>query len=209
LYINLNNQHFYIMKQMMFTLTTAVIFLTACNSEKKTNLDAEKRIVFTDTATLRLSNAATDKAASAELEAAVANKENEKPKVVTVIKYVNAPQKQRAARSRTNNRTQQAPIEQDNDQVYNAPSSNGAGTSGNGNNGGEVATTPEVKKKKGWSDAAKGATIGGVGGAVAGAVISKNKGKGAVIGGVIGAAGGYILGRRADKKSGRANYTQK
>jgi hypothetical protein len=199
------------MKQMMFTLTTAVIFLTACNSEKKNNLDAEKRIVFTDTAALRLSNAATDRANNIETLAPETNPDNTKPKVITVIKYVNAPQKQRAPKRRTSNPTQQSPVQQDNDPVYNEPSANGGtGTSSSsGNNGGEVATTPEVKKKKGWSDAAKGATIGGVGGAVAGAVISKNKGKGAVIGGVVGAAGGYILGRRADKKSGRANYTQK
>ncbi len=202
------------MKQIMFTLTTSVIFLTACNSEKKTNLDAEKRIVFTDTAALRASNASTDRAASGELLAPEADQDNAKPKVVTVIKYVNAPQRQQTQRRRTSTRTQQAPSQQNNDQVYDAPSTGTAGTggtggtSGGGNTGGEVVTTPQVKKKKGWSDAAKGATIGGVGGAVAGAVISKKKGKGAVIGGVIGAAGGYILGRRADKKSGRANNTQ-
>jgi hypothetical protein len=194
------------MKQIMFTLTIAVIFLTACNSEKKNNMDAEKRIVFTDTAALRLSNAATDKAANAILNAPEANQDNTKPKVITVIKYVNAPQKKRVPKRRANNSSQQ-----NNDQVYSdSDPNNGSGTSSsNGNNGGEVATTTPVNKKKGWSQAAKGATIGGVGGAVAGAVISKNKGKGAVIGGVIGAAGGYILGRRADKKSGRANYTQK
>jgi YMGG-like Gly-zipper len=205
------------MKQILFTLTTAVIFLTACNSEKKSNTDTEKRIVFTDTAALRLSNAATDKAASEELLAPEANQDNTKPKVVTVIKYVNAPQKQRAPRRRASSsqQQQQAPTQQSNESVNDAPSTSGttgtAGTSGGGTNSGDVATAPapEVKKKKGWSDAAKGATIGGVGGAVAGAVISKNKGKGAVIGGVIGAAGGYILGRKADKKSGRANYTQK
>jgi hypothetical protein len=198
------------MKQIMFTLTTAVIFLTACNSEKKTNLDAEKRIVFTDTAALRLSNAATDKANNVETIAPEANQDNTKPKVVTIIKYVNAPQKKRAPRRRTSSQ-QQAPTQQSNEPENNTPSTAGTGTSGTGNNSGDVATTPapEVNKKKGWSSAAKGATIGGVGGAVAGAVISKNKGKGTVIGGVIGAAGGYILGRRADKKSGRANYTQK
>lgn len=57
-------------------------------------------------------------------------------------------------------------------------------------------------RKKGISKAAKGAIIGGVGGATVGAVIGKN-GKGAVIGGVIGAAGGYIIGRKQDKKDGR------
>ena len=72
-----------------------------------------------------------------------------------------------------------------------APASTGVGTA-----------EPEVKKKTGISDAAKGAVIGGVGGAAAGAVIGRS-GKGAVIGGVIGAAGGYILGRKKDKQSGR------
>jgi hypothetical protein len=198
------------MKQILFTITTAVIFLTACNSEKKNNMDAEKRIVFTDTAALRLSNAATDRANNVETLAPEASQDNTKPKVVTVIKYVTVVEKQRAPRRRSNTRQQQAPTQQSNEPVNDAPST--AGTSGGGTNSGDVATTapaPEVKKKKGWSDAAKGATIGGVGGAVAGAVISKNKGKGAVIGGVIGAAGGYILGRRADKKSGRANYSRK
>jgi YMGG-like Gly-zipper len=199
------------MKQILFTITTAVLFLTACNSEKKNNMDTEKRIVFTDTAALRLSNAATDRANNIETLAPETNPADVKPKVVTVTKYVTVVEKQRAPRRRSNARTQQqAPTQQNNEPANDAPSTAGtAGTSGGGTNTGDVATAPEVKKKKGWSDAAKGATIGGVGGAVAGAVISKNKGKGAVIGGVIGAAGGYILGRRADKKSGRANYTQK
>jgi hypothetical protein len=45
--------------------------------------------------------------------------------------------------------------------------------------------------------------IGGVGGAIGGAIISKNKGAGAAIGGAVGAAGGYIIGRDKDKKDGR------
>ena len=62
----------------------------------------------------------------------------------------------------------------------------------------------KVAKKKGWSKAAKGAVIGGVGGAAAGAVINKkNRALGAVIGGVVGAAGGYGIGRGMDKKDGR------
>jgi outer membrane lipoprotein SlyB len=63
--------------------------------------------------------------------------------------------------------------------------------------------TPQPEEKKGWSNAAKGAVIGGAGGAVTGAIISKKKGKGAIIGGVVGAAGGYILGRKKDKKASR------
>jgi len=71
------------------------------------------------------------------------------------------------------------------------------------NNGTTTTTTTTTTRKKGWSHAAKDATIGGVGGAVTGAIISHNKVKGAVIGGVLGAAGGYILGRSRDKKEGR------
>jgi YMGG-like Gly-zipper len=196
------------MKQIMFTLTAAVIFLTACNSEKKNPLDYEKRIVFTDTSLLRTSNSSTDKVANGETLAPQTTNDNTKPKVVTVTKYVRVVEKQQAPRRRSN-RSQQQSSSQSNGSDDSAP--NAGATTGGGNDGGAVATAPEavVNKKKGWSKAAKGATIGGVGGAVAGAVISKNKGKGAIIGGVIGAAGGYILGRRADKKSGRANYTQK
>ncbi len=73
--------------------------------------------------------------------------------------------------------------------------------SGNSTNTGSNSSTTS-NQKQGVSKAAKGAIIGGVGGAAAGAVIGKNA-KGAVIGGVVGAAGGYIIGRNKDKKSGR------
>jgi len=53
------------------------------------------------------------------------------------------------------------------------------------------------------SKAAKGAIIGGVGGALVGAAVSKKKGTGAIIGGVAGAGGGYVIGRSQDKKDGR------
>lgn len=90
-------------------------------------------------------------------------------------------------------------------------SNSGTATSGNngsGSNSGTVSnsgsgSTQAAPKKKGWSKAAQGAAIGGVGGAVAGAIISKKKGTGAVVGGVVGAAGGYIIGRGKDKKDGR------
>lgn len=64
--------------------------------------------------------------------------------------------------------------------------------------------TPAPAQKKGWSNKAKGAVIGGVVGAGAGAVISKDKKvQGAIIGGVLGAAGGYGIGAILDKKAGR------
>ncbi|MFL5787829.1 MAG: YMGG-like glycine zipper-containing protein [Flavisolibacter sp.] len=64
--------------------------------------------------------------------------------------------------------------------------------------------TATVSHKKGWSRGAKGAVIGGVGGAVVGAVLDKkNRGAGAVIGGVLGAGAGYGIGHHKDKKYGR------
>ena len=60
------------------------------------------------------------------------------------------------------------------------------------------------QKEKGWSDAAKGAAIGGGAGAILGAIVSKNnRAAGAIIGGVAGAGGGYAIGRANDRKSGR------
>jgi uncharacterized protein YcfJ len=63
---------------------------------------------------------------------------------------------------------------------------------------------PVAQQKKGWSNKAKGAVIGGVAGAGAGAVINKkDRVKGAVIGGVVGAGAGVIIGNEKDKKQGR------
>ncbi len=86
----------------------------------------------------------------------------------------------------------------------------GNGTDGNttttggatANIGGSSEAQPTVQKE-GWSKAAQGAAIGGVAGAIGGAIISKKKGKGAIIGGIIGAGGGYVIGRAKDKKDGR------
>lgn len=62
------------------------------------------------------------------------------------------------------------------------------------------AAVPVKKENTGWSNAAKGAVIGGVSGAVGGAIISKKKVQGAIVGGVIGAAGGYVLGKTKDNQ---------
>lgn len=58
-------------------------------------------------------------------------------------------------------------------------------------------------KKKGWSQAAKGAVIGAGAGALGGVLIDKKDGRGAIIGGVVGAGTGYLIGRDQDRKSGR------
>ena|SRR5438093_12873033 len=60
--------------------------------------------------------------------------------------------------------------------------------------------TTKVKTSKGWSHRAKDAAIGAGVGAVTGAVVSKKHGKGAVIGGAVGAGAGYIYGRHKDRK---------
>jgi uncharacterized protein YcfJ len=58
--------------------------------------------------------------------------------------------------------------------------------------------------KKGWSNKAKGAAIGGGAGAATGAVIGG--GKGAVIGAAAGVVGGGLIGRNKDKKQDPARY---
>jgi hypothetical protein len=188
------------MKNLLFTFISATILLISCNTEKKDSLNTDKRLVFSDTSLMKSSNLSTDKALQGENEPVVAQEEKrEAPKtqIRTITKIIRVVEKQPTPAPIANPATTTTPQAE-----TPAPAQTGSNTSNND----VTVKTPEetVQKKKGWSDAAKGATIGGVGGAVAGAVISKNKGKGAIIGGVIGAAGGYILGRKADKKSGRA-----
>jgi hypothetical protein len=77
----------------------------------------------------------------------------------------------------------------------------GTASSGTGSSGSTGTAAPA---KKGWSKTAKGAVIGGVVGAGAGAVINKqNRAAGAVIGGVVGAGAGAVIGHDMDKKDGR------
>lgn len=63
--------------------------------------------------------------------------------------------------------------------------------------------TTAPAKKKGWSQAAKGAVIGAGAGALGGVIVDKKDGRGAAIGGVVGAGAGYLIGRGQDRKSGR------
>jgi hypothetical protein len=58
-----------------------------------------------------------------------------------------------------------------------------------------------AQDRKGWSPQAKGAVIGGLGGAAAGAIINKrNRAVGGVVGGVAGGAIGYGVGKHIDNK---------
>ena len=59
-------------------------------------------------------------------------------------------------------------------------------------------------EKKGWSRKAKGAVIGGGGGAIIGALVNKkNRLVGGALGGALGAGIGYVVGNELDKKHGR------
>lgn len=65
----------------------------------------------------------------------------------------------------------------------------------------QSAESTDDQKKKGWSNKAKGAVIGGVAGAVTGAIVDKkHHAAGAVIGGVAGAGAGYGTGAIIDNK---------
>lgn len=59
----------------------------------------------------------------------------------------------------------------------------------------------QAQERKKWSPQAKGAVIGGLGGAAAGAIINKrNRAVGGVVGGVAGAGVGYAIGKHTDNK---------
>jgi hypothetical protein len=162
------------MKKIAQYLIAASLFV-ACNS--KSDLDTNKDVVLTDTTGMYKSNMTTDTGSVIE---------------TTALTDANRNTAVANTRAANTNRTTTAPRNSSN-RVSSTTSSSNAGS----------GQTTTVTRKKGWSHAAKNAVIGGVGGAVVGAVVSKKKGKGAVIGGVLGAAGGYILGRSKDKKEGR------
>lgn len=64
-----------------------------------------------------------------------------------------------------------------------------------------IHSLAQAQERKRWSPQAKGAVIGGVGGAAAGAIINKrNRPVGGVVGGVAGAGVGYAIGKRTDNK---------
>ena len=74
-----------------------------------------------------------------------------------------------------------------------------------GNSMNSVAQYPaKTSVKKGWSRKAKGAVIGGGGGAIIGALVNKNNRLvGGALGGALGAGLGYVIGNELDKKHGR------
>ena len=195
------------MKQTLLPILVVTLLFTACSTKKTDNLDTENRIVFTDTAAINNANASKDVGTRDTTPIVVAEKSvvQPKPQIRTITKVVKVYEKQPTRRV-----IQKESPQTDSDPIPSSTttgSTTGAGIPGSGNNGSGTMPVPEKKKNTGWSDAAKTATIGGVGGAVIGGVIGKG-GKGAVIGGVLGAAGGYIIGRKKDRKSGRVDTTK-
>ena len=193
------------MKKFILPLLS-VLVLTACSSKKSSDLENTKQIVLTAPAVANADTMVTNEVVA-----------DNKPEPTQIINNYYAAPKQ----TNVPKRKVQKPVVVNNTPkpaqpdviapVVTAPTTNtntGSEVATNGTGNTDVSAPVEVKKKKGISDAGKGAIIGGVGGAVAGAVIGKN-GKGAAIGAVIGAAGGYILGRKSDKKTGRIDMMNK
>lgn len=177
------------MRKLIMMITTAVVF-TACSTESE--LETKKDVIVTDTTGMYNSNAATDTGAVLTNEQPV----TPEPRVITRTQtrtvYVDRTPKPSTKKTTTQSQQQT--------QANNTGADNsGSANSGSGTDASTTGTTQPAEKEKGMSNSTKGAVIGGVGGAVTGAILSKKKGKGAIIGGVIGAAGGYILGRKKDK----------
>jgi uncharacterized protein YcfJ len=95
------------------------------------------------------------------------------------------------------------PVSVSGEKTRTSTSNSSTASKGNSTASTTTSTTTTTNKKKGWSNRAKGAVIGGVAGAVGGAIISKHKGTGAAVGAAVGAAGGYIIGNEKDKKNNR------
>ena len=177
-----------------FAIASAVIF-SAC-SDKKEQTDREM-VLLTDSSH---NNSLSSDTAALQPTAPVAEAPVVAPPVRTTAPSPRPSKPKYNQPVRDNNATTQAPVVPTPAPQTTTPAPTPTTeTAGTGSTGTETAPAAEPAKKKGISNTAKGAIIGGVGGAVAGAVIGKNA-KGAVIGGVIGAAGGYILGKKKDKK---------
>ena len=164
------------MKKLFFVFAIASLF-AACKSKSTTELETNKSLLLLSDS-LRMNNSyLTDTGA---VSAAVMNNGN-----------VNGSAANTTVSRRTTGTTR-----------TNAPSRSYGNTRSTSSRSGNGTSSTTTTRKRGWSKAAKGATIGAVGGAVAGAIIGHNA-KGAIIGAAAGAAGGYIIGRGKDRRDGR------
>jgi len=172
------------MKKLLPFFIVAIIAATvmiACNTKPQTDASG-KVLAYTDTAGLadfqkwKAQNELLDPAVYYKQGNEVASSQPAK----TTVKYV--PVKSSAHRN----------------------SSTRSSTSSSGSMNSVAQYPAKTVEKKGWSRKAKGAVIGGGGGAILGAVINKNNRLvGGAIGGAIGAGLGYVIGNELDRKHGR------
>jgi hypothetical protein len=185
------------MKKLL-PLLAITILMAACNTMPEQKNDAAQTapqsITQSDTTGIAAFNAWKAQNELANVNAMQQSQQTAVPeKTRTIVKYI--PVKS----------TQSKPVSHTSMGQTNSGSST---DNGNGSMSNESSQTAKVEKKKGWSQAAKGAVIGGIAGAAGGAILNKkNRVVGAVIGGVIGAAGGYGIGNGMDKKDGRIDYS--
>ena len=202
-----------IMKNFLLTLFTASFFV-ACKTDPGNNLAVKTDLVPVNTAGYNMSNASTDVAKAEDEDRYEVPARKKKTLVYSEAKKTapvaaEAPKQEPAPQANQSPASSNAPVNNTNQQANTPetkPAETASGTSpgevSKGSAGaGETSGTEEKQvKKKGWSNAAKGALIGGAAGAIGGAVINgRNRAVGAAIGAVLGAAGGYAIGRKKDK----------
>lgn len=186
----------------IFTIIAAATLFAACSSNS--DLDAKKDIVLTDTTAMYKSNASTDISEKPQQQEVT-------PPPVKIIRETRVVYVDRTRRAPKQVVKKQDPVintvpQPQTETKTGTATTDKAGASTTANTGTESIPTAQKEQKKGWNNATKDAVIGGVGGAVVGAVLSKKKGQGAIIGGILGAAGGYILGNKKDKKDLADNF---
>lgn len=185
---------------LSISITTA---LAACNTGNKQD-DTRDIQLLTDTSAYQNNyySDTTATAASQSLEAAPEPKVE--TKVITRVKKVYVPVKSQPSYPVQEPTVATPPVATPVPASVPGTSTNTDNTVGDNTAGTGTSTegteTAQVEKKKGWSNAAKGAAIGAGAGAIGGAILAKKKGLGAVVGGVVGAAGGYIIGKDIDKR---------
>ncbi|MGN6163960.1 MAG: glycine zipper domain-containing protein [Flavisolibacter sp.] len=192
------------MKKLIPFFSVAVI-MAACNSAPKANADAivasaSQQALTAVTDTVGLASYQAWKAQNELADATNYNQAPEPQKPFEKIVKVKKTSKSQASLPTPEPAALPSTPAASSEKTTVPSSDNSTATGGN-----ETASVPAgqttTEEKKGWSNKAKGAVIGGVVGAGAGAVINKkNPVLGAVIGGVIGAGGGYVIGGKMDKK---------
>lgn len=186
-----------------FLLSISIIAaLASCNTKQEESRDIQ---LLTDS-TAYQSNIYSDTSVQATPSFVAEPAPQPETKVITKIKTVYVPVKSQQSYPVREPAVATPPVATPAPAPLPGTSTNTDNTAGNetattGTNS-EGTETAEVQKKKGWSNAAKGAVIGAGAGAVGGAILAKKKGAGAIIGGVVGAAGGYVIGKDMDKRKG-------